>query len=79
MTTTYKTTETELLEAYRQSNPKSRAVGILKYVRNGASVRQMGCVLCGEVGPTWCGNWPKTVGARAWEFDHRKKHLEAGE
>ena len=67
-------TETKLVEAHRQANPRSRAISILRYVRNGSKTRQMGCVLCGESGPTWCGNWPKTREAINWEREHKTAH-----
>ena len=64
-----------LVEDYLETHPKSRIQSILKYFRNGANVRQKVCVLCGELGPTWCGKWPKTRNAIDWEIEHIKSHL----
>lgn len=68
-------TEAQLIADYRAANPGSRAEGIIKYVRNGGTVKQRGCVLCGEMGPTWCGTWKKTKVARDWEEVHLRSHL----
>jgi len=68
-------TADDLLAAYRRANPHSRAVRLVRFVKNGTSVRQMGCILCGGHGPTWCGNWRKTKAAVAWEIDHSEEHV----
>ena len=70
--------EKDLVAEYRNKNPKSRVIGIVKYIKNGGSVKQMGCVLCGERGPTWCGHWRKTMRAHNWEMSHIHLHLEEG-
>jgi hypothetical protein len=62
------------VQQYRLDNPMSRVTGPIKFVRNGGSVRQRGCILCGEVGPTWCGKWPKTMAAIVWEQKHVASH-----
>jgi len=62
--------EAALLRAYRLANPRSRATSLIIYVRNGASVAQRGCVLCGECGPSWCARFPKTKRAAQWESTH---------
>jgi len=66
--------EKELVAAYRAANPRSRAVSILKYERNGSRTKQMSCILCGAVGPTWCAGYRQTVQARKWEKAHKAVH-----
>jgi hypothetical protein len=70
--------EQELVAEYRRAHPRSRAIGIIRYIRNGGRTRQRGCVLCGARGPTWCGLWPKTAVAKRWESEHRAMHLAEG-
>ena len=59
----------------RKENPRSRFVGLFRFYRNGSATRQMECVLCNELGPSWCAKWPKTVRSREWEGKHRQLHL----
>jgi hypothetical protein len=69
-------TEAELVAAYRRAHPESRITSIIKYIRNGASVAQRGCVVCGEEGPSWSSKWTKTKKAIAWEAAHIASHLK---
>jgi hypothetical protein len=56
---------------YRRRNPKSRAPGPIIYHLNGANgPRQKRCVLCGELGPSWCGKYRMTKRAERWEREH---------
>ena len=55
---------------YRANNPQSRAPSAIIYVRNSGRTRQKGCILCGEKGPSWCGDYPQTVRAVRWESTH---------
>ena len=67
----------QLVHDYRTENPKSRAQGILKLVKNTSATKQRGCVLCGATGPTWSGQYPETKRAREWAAEHVKQHLGA--
>ena len=67
--------EADLVREYREAHPKSRVVGILRYVVNTAARRQRECVVCGWQGPTWCGRWPKTKAAIEAEEAHKAQHL----
>jgi hypothetical protein len=64
----------EQIKAYRAANPRSRVVNLFKFARNGSGTKQMACVLCGAVGPTWSGKYRKTVRAIVWEAEHQKTH-----
>lgn len=68
-------TEQTLVAMYRMVHPESRAVSIIRYVRNGAVTRQRGCIICGENGPSWNGKYPKTEAAKSWERSHVEMHL----
>lgn len=68
--------EYDLLEAYRASNPRSRAQRICRFVVNTGVRRQLGCVLCGEEGPGWAGAWPRTQRSITWELSHVREHLK---
>lgn len=68
-------TEAQLVAIWRKQHPRSRVRGIIRYVANGSIRRQRGCVLCGQSGPTWCGRWPKTAQAEAWEREHVAQHV----
>ena len=67
----------QLVHDYRTENPKSRAQGILKLVKNTSATKQRGCVLCGATGPTWSGQYPETKRAREWAAEHVERHLGA--
>jgi hypothetical protein len=67
-------TEQELVNAYRILNPSSRVISIIKYVRNGSTVRQLGCILCHEESPTWDGRWPRTQVVNDWIDKHKASH-----
>ena len=69
--------EEQLVHDYRTENPKSRAQGILKLVKNTSATKQRGCILCGATGPTWSGQYPETKRAREWAAEHVKQHLGA--
>src|SRR5262245_48306036 len=66
-----------LLAEYRGAHPKSRAVALTRLIRNGASVRQYGCVLCGEEGPTSCARYRETKRSAEWRRDHVLGHVAA--
>lgn len=66
-----------LLADHRATNPRSRAVGLVRFVRNGGRTKQRGCVLCGANGPSWCGEYKKTKRAEEWELAHAARHVEA--
>ena len=70
-------TITDLVAEHRKQNPKSRATRLFRFIRNGSVVKQMGCVACGAKGPTWSGNWRKTVTAYKWEATHQIEHERA--
>ena len=36
----------------------------------------MKCVFCGELGPSWCSRYPKTLRAREWENIHKYEELK---
>ena len=59
-----------IMIAHRLANPSSRATRPIAYLRNGAIVRQKHCVLCGEAGPSWNGNYRQTKTAINWEMHH---------
>lgn len=61
-----------LVAAYRRANPRLRAETPIVYARNGTSVAQRKCVLCGERGPTWHTKWRKTRAAENWEAEHER-------
>jgi hypothetical protein len=65
----------QLVYDHRVSNPRSRAVSILRFVKNTSATKQRGCVLCGETGPSWAGNYPETKRAREWANAHIASHL----
>lgn len=67
----------KLLSAYRAANPRSRAVSIVKIIRNGSSVKQYGCVLCDEAGPMFCARYPETKASITWARDHIAAHIDA--
>ena len=69
--------EEQLVHDYRTENPKSRAQGILKLVKNTSATKQRGCVLCGATGPTWSGQYPETKRAKEWAAEHVERHLGA--
>ena len=69
--------EEQLVHDYRTENPKSRAQGILRLVKNTSATKQRGCVLCGATGPTWSGQYPETKRAREWAAEHVGRHLGA--
>lgn len=66
--------ERKFVAEYRAAHPRSRIQSILKFVRNGSGSKQMGCVLCGWVGPTWCGSERKTLRAVRAEVAHLAEH-----
>ena len=66
-----------LVLSYRAANPKSRAVSIVKLVRNGGAVKQYGCVLCGAEGPTFSGHYPETKRSKTWCLEHAAAHVAA--
>jgi len=70
-------TEQELVRSYRELNPKSRVISILKYFRVGPTVKQKRCILCNELGPSWCGKFPKTKLAAEWELQHTNRHASS--
>lgn len=74
MNSTTNKTEAEIVAAYRAANPLSRAVRMFKFVRNGGACKQMGCIVCGEAGPSWCARYAKTQRALAWEAAHKAQH-----
>jgi hypothetical protein len=67
--------EAKLVAAYRALNPRSRVTSLIKLVRNGSTVKQYGCVLCGKEGPTYSGKYPETKRSRAWRIDHVAAHV----
>lgn len=70
-------TEEQMVRAYRARYPQSRVVSMFKYHLNTAhGPKQMQCILCKGLGPTWCGKWYKTKRAEEWERDHRAHHLQ---
>lgn len=70
-------TEAEWVAAYRSAYPRSRVKSILKYYRNGGNgPRQKVCIVCGKLGPSWCGRWPMTKRAERWHAEHIASHTE---
>ncbi len=65
----------QLVYDYRVSNPRSRAVSILRFVKNTSATKQRGCILCGATGPSWAGDYPETKRAREWANAHIASHL----
>lgn len=59
----------------RLANPHRRFPRLFSYARNGSQVSQMACNICGEYGPTWCAQWPKTRTAKDWELEHRDREV----
>ena len=72
---THREAEVALVAAHRKANPESRAPGIIIYHKNTARVRQQRCILCGKIGPSWCGDWPKTKRAERWAREHVDAHV----
>ena len=66
--------ERAVVARHRAENPRSRAVGLFKFRRNGGTTKSMACVLCGAEGPTWCAKYRKTQRAERWEAEHRASH-----
>lgn len=46
--------------AHRVNDPKSRAVGYFRYIKNSGNVRQRGSVDGRHITDTWAGNWRRT-------------------
>ena len=76
MTQTWYTNGSLLLGFHRTRNPRSRAVGLLRYARNTTATKQLECVLCGERGPSWCSRYPETKRAKDWACEHEACHIE---
>jgi hypothetical protein len=58
------------VRAMRAADPSARAEGHFRYTRNTGKVGRMGCVHCGQDGPSWCNEFRKTQRAIAWEVEH---------
>lgn len=58
------------LRLFRTLNPASRAQSDFRYTLNSCSRRQRGCIYCGYVTRTWCGNWPRTKQSQHDEDNH---------
>ena len=64
-----------LVKAYRTLHPKSRVVNIFKLYKNTSATKQMICIICDYVGPSWCSRYPKTNKSILWEHNHTFKHI----
>lgn len=60
-----------LVSEYRGANPRSRVRDMIRWDATGGKVKSRLCIFCGDVGPSWCGDWPKTKAAHDWEIGHR--------
>lgn len=72
-------TAARLLADYRKAHPRSRAVSLIKLVKNTGSTKQYGCVLCDAVGPTFSAKWRETKRSIEWRFAHAAEHVAAAE
>lgn len=68
-------TAARLLAVYRAANPRSRAVSLVKLVRNTSATKQYGCVLCGAEGPSFCARYPETKRSIDWCLAHAAEHV----
>lgn len=58
------------VKLYRLVNPQSRAVGDFRYTINTGVRKRRQCIHCGQHGPMWSAQYPKTKRAAQWEADH---------
>lgn len=54
------------LAQYRADNPRSRAVDVIAWARNGGMTKSLRCVLDGEESPTFAAKWPMTRAVKNW-------------
>ena len=67
--------EDALITLYRGDNPRSRAVGLWRFTRNGTSTRVRECYFC-DGRSQWCGKWPRTVESLKTEREDVEKHIK---
>lgn len=79
LTSSEKLIERLLVKKHRKENPRSRAVRLVRYCLNTSRRKQEECILCGEVGPSWCSEWPETKQATRWREEHIKMHVKSAD